>query len=462
MSSLTRGGSGLPPLKPPPRPHSPSGQRTQSQSSFRSDSSLSTTSNDSSQATGPSAGRSSPFPHQSPARPQTASGGPPPPQVLNVGQTGPRHQIRSSVDGQLRSSSPNMPGYQLRGHGRQHSQGFFEPSLPHATANSSGLSASQIAAQAAMQHISPPPSINNERKRSYPGLAPINTQQAASVRRLPSDVSSPQLQSAGGQPYGNGAVGVNKQAATTAANVVFPTGRSPLPSPGLPPVSQPQSSPRIAAPPPPVEKEAKAKSSKMKLFSKPKNITLSKEKDSKVAPSIPSPGKGSINASFMKTGFPNQSMTSLADGASTIGSIYSSANASTSTLVPVTTEKEKEKRHNFFAKQKNKLKDEQAPQLSLSSAHSNSQATNPEKPQPLYSFVPDSPGASTFAKSMSGFDLRHGGRALREKKKEEKAAAKMDLTPVATNVSTGGVSDQFGAPSVETLDKDQDPCSLRV
>lgn len=347
----------------------------------------------------------------------------------------------------MRSSSPNMPGYQLRGHARQHSQGFFEPSLPTATANSSGLSASQIAAQAAMQHISPPPSINNERKRSYPGLAPINTQQAASVRRLPSDVSSPQLYSAGGVPNANGTVGVNKLAATTAANVVFPTGRSPLPSPGLPPVSQ--SSPRSAAPPP-VEKEAKTKSSKMKLFSKPKNITLSKEKESKVAPSMPSPGKGSINASFMKTGFPNQSTTSLADGASTIGSIYSSANASTSTLVPVTTEKEKEKRHNFFAKQKNKLKDDQAPQLSLSSAHSTSQATNPEKPQPLYSFVPDSPGASTFAKSMSGFDLRHGGRALREKKKEEKAAAKMDLTPVPTNVSTGGISDSFGAPSYET------------
>jgi hypothetical protein len=50
---------------------------------------------------------------------------------------------------------------------------------------------------------------------------------------------------------------------------------------------------------------------------------------------------------------------------------------------------------------------------------------------------------------MSGFDLRHGGRALREKKKEEKAAAKMDLTPIPSNTSQGGVSDFFGASSYD-------------
>ena len=334
-----------------------------------------------------------------------------------------------------------MPGQAIGHRARQHSQGFFEPSLPHATASAHGLSASQIAAQAAMHHISPPlSSFRDERKRSYPGIAPINTAQPVPGRRQPSDASqSPQIMSAGGLPYSNGTLGGNRLAATAAANVAFPNGRSPLPSPGLPP-------PSFTQPPGPPEKEPKSKSSKMKLFSKPTKISLSKDKESKVAPAMPSPGKGTINTTLLRTGLPNQSVTSLADPGSSGGSIYSSANASTSTLVPVTSEREKEKRHNFLSRQKHKLKDE-PPQLSLSSAHSNSQPTNPEKPQPLYSFAPDSPGASTFSKSMSGFDLRHGGRALREKKKEEKAAAKLDLTPTPSNVSQGGVADFFGVPS---------------
>ena len=441
----------FPPLRPPPRPHSPSGHRSQSsmsQSSLRSESSLSTTSNDSSQLTAPSTGRRSPYSQQVPARPSTASG-PAPSQSTSALQAGPRHQIRTSVDGSIRSNSPNMPGQQSSRHARQHSQGFFEPSLPHATANASGLSASQIAAQAAMHHISPPPSsVRDERKRSFPGLTPINTAQQGPGRRQPSDTQSPQVTSAGGLPYSNGTLGGNRLAAATAANAAFPNGRSPLPSPGMPP---PQFTPM---PGPPPEKEPKSKSSKMKLFSKPKNIGnignigLSKDKDNKIVPSMPSPGKGPINAPFMRTGFGNQSTTSLADQGSSASSLYSSANASTSTLVPVATEREKEKRHHFLSRQKNKLKDEPS-QLPLSSAHSNSQPTNPEKPQPLYSFTPDSPGASSFSKSMSGFDLRHGGRALREKKKEEKAAAKMDLTPIPSNTSTGPTNDMFGAPSYD-------------
>lgn len=325
------------------------------------------------------------------------------------------------------------PGQQFGHRARQHSQGFFEPSLPHATTNASGLSASQIAAQAAMHHISPPPGVANERKRSHPGLAPINTAQQPTIRK-PSDTQSPQVSSAGGLPYSNGTLGGNRLAAATAANAAFPNGRSPLPSPGAPP--------HPMAPPPglPPEKEPKAKSSKMKLFSKPKNLGLSKDKESKVAPSMPSPGK----ASLLGNNFANASTTSLMAPGSGAASIYSSANASTSTLVPTTSEKEK--RHHFLSRQKNKLKDE-PPQLPLSSAHSNSQPTNPDRPQPLYSFTPDSPGASSFAKSMSGFDLRHGGRALREKKKEEKAAAKMDLTPIPSNTSMGGTTDQFGPPS---------------
>lgn len=346
------------------------------------------------------------------------------------------------MDGPIRTTSPNMPGQPFGHRARQHSQGFFEPSLPHTTANSSGLSASQIAAQAAMHHISPPASAANERKRSYPGLTPINTSGPAG--RQPSATQSPQVSSAGGLPYSNGTLGGNRLAAATAANAAFPNGRSPLPSPNL------MASPPMQALGPPPEKEPKAKSSKMKLFSKPKNISLSKDRETKIAPAMPSPGKGGLSSNLLRSGFANASVTSLVDPGSSASSIYSSANASTSTLVPVTTEREKEKRHHFLSRQKHKLKDEPT-QLPLSSAHSNSQPTNPDKPQPLYSFTPDSPGPNSFSKSMSGFDLRHGGRALREKKKEEKAAAaaaaKLDLTPVPSNVSTSGPTDQYLGPS---------------
>jgi hypothetical protein len=52
---------------------------------------------------------------------------------------------------------------------------------------------------------------------------------------------------------------------------------------------------------------------------------------------------------------------------------------------------------------------------------------------------------------MSGLDLRHGGRALREKKREEKAAAaaKLDLTPIMSNTSAGDKSDFPGPGSYE-------------
>lgn len=281
--------SNLPPLRPPPRPHSPFGHRSQSslsQSSLRSESSLSTTSNDSSQVTAPSTGRQSPYLQQAPARPSTASG-PPPSQNTPTLQARPQYPVRTSIDSNIRAVSPNMPGQQIGHRARQYSQGFFEPSLPHATANNNGLSASQIAAQAAMHHISPPPSYSNERKRSHPGLAPINTVQLGSGRRLNSDTQSPQISSAGGLPYANGTLGGNKLAATSAANAAFPNSRTPLPSPGIAPTQF------TRFPDPPLDKEPKSKSSKMKLFSKPKNISLSKDKDSKVPPSLPSPGKSS-------------------------------------------------------------------------------------------------------------------------------------------------------------------------
>lgn len=437
--------SNAPPLRPSPLPRSPSGQRSQSslsQASMCSESSLSNASLESGQTnTQPTLKRSPYLQQQPPTRPST-SGGLTPSQSTATLQGLPRHAARGSVDGTIRTASP-MPGPQVGHRARQHSQGFFEPSLPHASANNNGLTASQIAAQAAMHNISPPPGNFGERKRSYPGLAPINTAGPAGHRR-PSYEHSPQSQigSAGPLPYSNGTVGGSRLAATTAANVAFPNGRSPLPSPGFP---HPQNNFGLGPPP---DKEPKTKSSKMKLF-KPKNVNLSKEKEGKIAPSFPSPSKTPSTVTFLRSGFANASTTSLIDPSSNGSSLYSSANASTSTLVPNISEKDKEKRHHFLSRQKHKIRDEPA-QLPLSSAHSNSQATNPDKPQPLYSFTPDSPQIGPFGKSMSGFDLRHGGRALREKKKEEKAAAaaaKLDLTPIVSNTSTTGADSFLGPPS---------------
>lgn len=88
--------------------------------------------------------------------------------------------------------------------------------------------------------------------------------------------------------------------------------------------------------------------------------------------------------------------------------------------------KEKEKKHHFLSRQKHKLKDKDDFHLPLSSASSNSRPTDPNAPSSLYNFnlPPSSPGPnSTSFKSKSGLDLRHGGRALRDKKKEEKASS---------------------------------------
>lgn len=381
-----------------------------------------------------------------PTRPSTA-GGPGPSSSTQTLQGLPRQLPRTSVDA-IRTNSPlpnQYPGQHPGQRTRQYSQGFFEPSLPNAAPSNNVQNASRIAAQTAMHHSSPPLSmVGQERKRSYPGLSPINTVGPPGASRRPSETLSPPLPSNAGQVYSNGSVGGNRLVATTAANVAFP--RSPLPSPGLPPPRN-----NFLTSPPLPDKEVKAKSSKMKLF-KPKNIVLSKEKDGKPLPSIPSPGKTPSTANFLRGGFPNASTTSLVDPTSTASSLYSSANASTSTLVPAISEKDKEKRHHFLSRQKNKLRDEPT-QLPLSSAHSNSQATNPDKPQPLYNFTPDSPGPSTFAKTMSGFDLRHGGRALREKKKEEKAAAaaaRLELTPIMSNTSASGMTDLLGPSSYDT------------
>jgi hypothetical protein len=90
-------------------------------------------------------------------------------------------------------------------------------------------------------------------------------------------------------------------------------------------------------------------------------------------------------------------------------------------------EKDKEKhKHHFLSRQKHKLSSKDDYHLPLSSAASNSKPVDPAAPSILYQFnLPPSPGpnSTSFSKSVSGLDLRHGGRALRERKKEEKSEA---------------------------------------
>ena len=283
------------------------------------------------------------------------------------------------------------------------------------------LTASQIAAQAAMQHKSSS-QAQHIRKRSQTVPSPQFPPEKTGGRPKPPPLQITQDNSrrpSGNGHYHNGLVGGPSAAAATAANAAFP--RSPQLSPGLTTFTQS------------VEKEHKLRSekSKMKLFSKPKAIVLSSHKDTDrkdkplASPNkVTSPGPSTLSHTF------NASTTSLIDPmGSSVSSIYATSNASTSTLVPTdrqrTEEKEKAHRHHFLSRQKNKLKDKIDDHgLALSSAASNSKP-DPNAQQSIYSFAPPSPGpsATSFAKSMSGLDLRHGGRALREKKKEEKASA---------------------------------------
>ncbi|KAI9804728.1 MAG: hypothetical protein M1825_001096 [Sarcosagium campestre] len=314
----------------------------------------------------------------------------------------------------------------------QHAQGFFEPSLPTASyANQTAmpsLTASQMAAQAAMQHQI---TQQHTRKRSQTVPTPQSPQEPSTGRRKlkspPPGIHTGSMQNGRSSPadlqFRDGFPGGPATAAATAANAVYP--RSALSSPSLPP-------PLDNAPPlPNQEPKQKAEKSKMKLFSKPKNIHISKDKDvDKKAGGLPSPIKGGVYGAGPLHRMANASTTSLADSTMTMppSTFYASANNSTSTLVPSsdkTSGAEKHK-HHFLSRPKHRHKDkEDHKPLPLSSASSNSKPLDPHAPQSLYSFAPSSPGptTATFSKSMSGFDLRHGGRALREKKKEEKASA---------------------------------------
>lgn len=291
-----------------------------------------------------------------------------------------------------------------------------------------GLSASQIAAQAAMHQT-------HMRQRSQTVPTPqLETGSNNNGNRRPSrgptsppllsltEASGPRENSFGGQTYQNGLLGGSHgSAAQTAANIVFP--KSPQSSPGLPPSDHDQL-PRLQP-----DKPIKTEKSKVKLFSRPGKIGISKDKEAK-AGALPSPSKmASYTLSSLQRN--NFSTNSLADSMSSAASMYSMANSSSATIravdsqQPEKADKEKHK-HHFLSRQKHKLSSKDDHHLPLSSAASNSKPVDPSAPSSLYNFnLPPSPGptSTSFAKSMSGLDLRHGGRALREKKKEEKSDA---------------------------------------
>lgn len=260
--------------------------------------------------------------------------------------------------------------------------------------------------------------------------------------------AAPNLGPPPAQTYQNGLLGGN--AATTAANFAFPRNPSPL-----------------AEPIPEREHKQKAEKSKKKLFSKPKHIGISREKDVYKDRGLPSPSKMSFaGASSGLSRIVSASTTTLPDTpplpVNNNSSMYNLSNASATTVVPADkpagNEKEKDKekdkvhKHHFLSRQKLKLKDrgDDHRNLPLSSASSNSRPADPNAPQSLYSFIPASPGTvtTTFGKSVSGLDILHGGRALREKKKEEKALAESEqIDGVGNAAANSGTPAVFPGPS---------------
>ncbi|KAF7511946.1 hypothetical protein GJ744_003179 [Endocarpon pusillum] len=327
----------------------------------------------------------------------------------------PATQFMPHSDQPTRKGSPLGSPFGHSRHQRQHSQGYFEPSMPSTSladhSSMASLSASQIAAQAAMQHLS---MSSHSRKRSQ--TAPIPPEMTLQEGRKVSKSTPPPSNNgsdaaltharATEQQYKNGLVG--NTAAATAANAAFP--RSLMSADGP-------------------EKEQK-KGSKMRMF-KPKHIgiTRDKDKEAKDRP-LASPNKLPIGSSALSR-VVNASTTSLADSLSSSHSMYSLNNTSSSTMIQVPssdrqTSYEKEKAHKHTGlRQKLKLKDkDDHHNLPLSSVNSNSKPLDSDNPSSLYSFEPSSPGlSSNFSKSVSGLDIRHVGRALREKKREAKALA---------------------------------------
>ena len=246
-----------------------------------------------------------------------------------------------------------------------------------------------------------------------------------------------------GQSYHNGLLGNHTLAATAAANMVFP--RSVQTSPNIP-AQAPTPQNQMPPPPPPAsEKPQKPERSKVKLFSRP--VKIGGKSDPKDKP-LPSPGKvGHALASLQRGNFSTTSLDSSSQ------SFYSLPNSSTATIrageMPTEREgKEKEKKHHFLSRQKNKLKDDH--HLPLSSAMSNSRPTDPSAPSSLYSFsLPQSPGPNSTS-FKSALDLRHGGRAFRDKRKEEKSVDDVSGS-VAGSEWPGSNSVTSGSATISTL-----------
>ena len=381
---------------PAPSPTPADGLRTSSKQSQRPSSSGSDTSASSNLA-GLSIAKRSPYSHNLPTFTSQANHS-----NTSVGsQTRPAAEYLAH-DGAVRRHSPLAPPAHLQKHRpRQHSQGFFEPSMPSASLASQSalnehnmpLTASQIAAQAAMQHLA---EASHQRKRSSNVPDPLPQDSRRASRSSPPPTHQPP-QAMTEQQYRNGLIGTS--AAATAANAAFPRNQS---------VSGTSGS------------EEKESRKGLKRF-RPKNIGISRDKD-KEAKERPMPSPNKIIPSGLSK-VVNASTASLVETLSSHNSsLYNLQNPSQSTIIPV---QEKEKGHRHGLRQKLKLKDkDEMFALPLSSVNSNSRPTDMNNPQSIYSFAPPSPGpSSTFAKTVSGLDLRHGGRALREKKKEDKANA---------------------------------------
>jgi len=389
----------------------------------------------------------------------------PTPPALATAAAAAARQVAANNDGSRAGSPLTLPSGTPKGHARKHSQtaGLFDSTLPStSTSNLSHvgmtvpppqhreLSASHIAAQAAvMQHQSQQQLQQQQQQQhhhphhhvrqrsqtvpvhgeSYDGYNPAAKRGSGGTPLSPpmlslTEASAPRDSGFGNQAYHNGLYGSHAAAAQAAANVAFPRSGQTSPS-----IQTQMQIPQPPPPPPPPPPEKKPEKSKVKLFSRPKKIDTKGEPKEKP---LPSPSKiGSALASLQRGNFSTTSLDSTAQ------SFYSLGNSSAATIRPLDTptEKEakegKEKRHYFLSRQKNKLKDKDDFHLPLSSASSNSRPTDPTAPSSLYNFnLPPSPGPTTTTfKSMSGLDLRHGGRALREKKKEEKnEAAESSLT----------------------------------
>lgn len=372
---------------------------------------------------------------------------------------GSHSPLKTPNDPVLRKQSPRAPPPELQRHRpRQHSQGFFEPSLPTASLSDhtmTALSASQIAAQAAMQstqqyhvrHRSQTVPIEDgprSRKGSRDSPPPAHLESHTTILASNTGTAGAGTRGFHSNTYQNGLVGSREAAATTAASIAFPRHQT-ISEIGI--------------------GKQKAEKTMKKLFSKPKNIGIPRDRDwiggGSKEKGLSSPSKLGFGSSSGLSRIVSASTTNLTEVSSNNSSMYNLSNASASTVVPSDKgEKEKEKdkekvhKHHFLSRQKAKHKE-----LPLSSASSNSKPLDPDAPQSLYSFAPSSPGPSSSGFPKSGLDLLHGGRALREKRREEKAMVSafegrdsLDIDrPSGHGPSLSGSGTPYSTPSLANL-----------